>query len=169
MCNYWVPVLSNFISSLLAFTCFTGFCQSLRRDILTNLQDQVRKRKWVSSPHIHSSQISPFDILHSNHRRKVKVSVCTDHSFTCKLHHTCLYVVGIHQMVPPQKNYTFHLIFLKSRVEVQNVTMCHHSNFFADGVRFPSCTAHVGLSVLPWFCLLVGTILIHGKKCVISR
>ena len=25
-----------------------------------------------------------------------------DHSFTCKLHRTCLYLVSVHQMVPPQ-------------------------------------------------------------------
>jgi len=24
------------------------------------------------------------------------------HSFTCKLHHTCLYLVSVHQMAPPQ-------------------------------------------------------------------
>ena len=26
----------------------------------------------------------------------------TDHSFTCKLHRTCLYLVSVHQMAPPQ-------------------------------------------------------------------
>jgi len=24
------------------------------------------------------------------------------HSFTCKLHHACLYLVSVHQMAPPQ-------------------------------------------------------------------
>jgi len=25
-----------------------------------------------------------------------------DHSFTCNLHHACLYLVIVHQMAPPQ-------------------------------------------------------------------
>jgi len=28
--------------------------------------------------------------------------VYISHSFTCKLHRTCLYLVSVHQMAPPQ-------------------------------------------------------------------
>ena len=64
-------VAPNFLSHSISCTC-TGKC----------------KGKWI------------YIASYSEHLT-LKVHRCTSHSFTCKLHHTCLHLVSLHHTLPP--------------------------------------------------------------------